>query len=605
MQVNILTLQDLFKKDVRYVIPPFQRPYVWTQEEQWDPLWEDVRNTAERYLDALAAADGLRAAAEADTRIHFLGAVVAQQQQTSTGEIEARLVIDGQQRLTTLQLLLDAAQEVFEHRDCVPQARLLHKLVLNDEFFTTVDQDLAFKVWPTTTDQDAFRQAMRNELPSEKYEHSSIVQAHEFFKEQITEWLGQSDTLPTRAEALQAALLGRLQMVVIDLAHNDDPHVIFETLNSRGTPLIASDLAKNLLMHETTRSGRDSEGVHKKYLQTFEEPWWREDVRQGRIFRPRVDVFLNYWLVMRRHDDVPTNDVFKVFREYAEEYGDPVEEIAADLHRFGKTYKALEETNDDSVLGRFLYRWHVMQAGVITPVLMWLLSHAESELGQERLERSLSVIESYLVRRMICRMTTKDYNRVFLDLLESLDSEGPARADEAVVRHLAKQDAESRLWPDDRRLEEAFLRLPLYRLLTRARLRLVLEGTEEQLRTEKAENPLPPRDLTIEHIMPQYWSTHWPLDAGTLEEEEAVAQRNHIIHSIGNLTLINGRLNSTVSNGPWEEKRGALADHSVLYLNKDLLTRAGDGWDESSIEERAKRLAIAAAAIWPTADVIR
>lgn len=604
MEVNILTLQNLFKKDVRYVIPPFQRPYVWTQEEQWDPLWDDVRNTAERYLDALATADGNRAAAEADTRIHFLGAVVAQQQQTSTGEIEARLVIDGQQRLTTLQLLLDAAQEVFEHRGCASQARLLHKLVLNDEFFTTVDQDLAFKVWPTTTDQDAFRQAMRNELPSEKYQHSSIVQAHEFFKDQITEWLGQSETLPSRAEALQAALLGRLQMVVIDLGRNDDPHVIFETLNSRGTPLIASDLAKNLLMHETAQSGGDAEELHDRYLQRFEEPWWREDVRQGRLFRPRVDVFLNYWLVMRKRAEVPSNEVFKAFRDYAGDYGGPIEQIAADLHRLGETYKALEETSGDSVLGRFLYRWHVMQAGVATPVLMWLLSHVDSGLGQQGLERCLTAVESYLVRRMICRMTTKDYNQVFLDLLESLDQDGPAGADETVVTHLAKQDADSRLWPDDRLLEDAFLRLPIYRLLTRARLRLVLEGIEEQLRTDRAEDLMPPKGLTIEHIMPQYWATHWPLEDGAPDKEEAVAQRNHIVQSIGNLTLINGRLNSAVSNGPWPGKRGALAEHSVLYLNKDLLTRADDGWDEAAIEERARQLSRVATTVWPTPGAV-
>ena len=159
-------------------------------------------------------------------------------------------------------------------------------------------------------------------------------------------------------------------MVVIDLAHDDDPHVIFETLNSRGTPLIASDLAKNLLMYETDRAGGDSAALHAKYLQAFEQPWWRQDVRQGRIFRPRVDIYLNYWLVMRRHAEVPAGDVFQVFRDHARDHRETegsVDEIAADLHGIGGTYRALEETDDDSVLGRFLYRWRVMQAGVLTP----------------------------------------------------------------------------------------------------------------------------------------------------------------------------------------------------------------------------------------------
>ena len=606
MKANILTMRDLFSKDIRYLIPAFQRPYVWTQEDQWDPLWDDVRNTAERYLDALQHSGGERSAAEAETRVHFLGAVVAQHQRTSTIDIETRRVIDGQQRLTTLQLLLDAAQEVFEHSGCTPQANRLRTLVLNNEVYTDGDADLSFKVWPTTGDQSAFRQAMHNELPSEEYGDHRIVQAHEFFKDQIKNWLDEPRELQRRAEALEVALSGRLQMVVIDLDHNDDPHVIFETLNSRGTPLIASDLAKNLLMYETDRSGGDSVALHAKYLQAFEQPWWRQDVRQGRIFRPRVDIYLNYWLVMRRHEEVPAGDVFQVFRDHTREYRTtegPVREIAADLHRIGETYRALEEIDDDSILGRFLYRWRVMQAGVLTPALMWLLSK-QSAIGRPRFERSLLALESYLIRRMVCRITAKDYNRIFLDLLERLDREGPARADETIVAHLAKQDAESRLWPDDRRFEDACLRLPLYRLLTRARLRLVLEGIEEELRTAKSESPLPPKNLTIEHVMPQYWAGHWPLETSPLEEDEATARRSHLLQSIGNLTLITGSLNSGVSNGPWENKRAALAKHSVLHLNKDLLDRAGEGWDEAAIQERSRRLARVAAAVWPVPDRI-
>ena len=172
MEARITTLRELFQKDVRYLVPPFQRPYVWNQEEQWEPLWEDVRNTAERYLEALAAADGQSATAEAGTRVHFLGAVVAQQRLTSAAEIEARDVIDGQQRLTTLQLLIDAAQQAFEEKKCTPQARRLGRLVLNDDVYIEGESDLAFKIWPTTTDRDAFRQAMRNELPNEEYEES-------------------------------------------------------------------------------------------------------------------------------------------------------------------------------------------------------------------------------------------------------------------------------------------------------------------------------------------------------------------------------------------------------------------------------------------------
>ena len=181
MEVSILTLQELFVKPVRYEVPPFQRRYIWNQEQQWEPLWNDVQNTAERYLGEGEPVPNQKPS-------HFLGAVVLQQQPNRTAMLETRIVVDGQQRLTTLQLLLDAVQEVFEQRPDISDypARRLSRLVLNDEVYHGDDPDRAFKVWPTMDDQNAFRHAMHNDLPSEQHRESSIVQAHEYFKQQVT-----------------------------------------------------------------------------------------------------------------------------------------------------------------------------------------------------------------------------------------------------------------------------------------------------------------------------------------------------------------------------------------------------------------------------------
>lgn len=245
MKADILTLQTLFQKDVRYLIPSFQRPYVWEQDEQWEPLWDDVRNTAERYLEErVADKPGSDAKAVEKTPAHFLGAVVLQQEPSDSNEFEKRLVIDGQQRLTTLQLLLDATQEVLEDLG-LPPAKRLSKFVLNDKDLIDEDMDHIFKVWPTLTDRDAFRHAMHNDLPSDHYEASQIVQAHDFFKLQIREWLKSDSTSKEElADALAAAISRLLHLVVIDLDMRDDPHIIFETLNARGTPLLQADLVK-------------------------------------------------------------------------------------------------------------------------------------------------------------------------------------------------------------------------------------------------------------------------------------------------------------------------------------------------------------------------
>ena len=242
-----------------------------------------------------------------------------------------------------------------------------------------------------------------------------------------------------------------------------------------------------------------------------------------------------------------------------------------------------------------------MQVGVLTPVLLWMFS---SDVPRPQIARGLRALESYLVRRMVCRMTAKDYNQVFIGLLEQLEQRGVESAGDAVVDYLAAQDAYAREWPDDRSFEEHFVSAPLYRLLTRGRLRLVLEAIERELRTDKAESSSVQPDLTMEHVMPQQWRENWPLPNDVSDKTEAGLKRDSIIHSLGNLTLVNQRLNSSLSNAPWNEKRCTLNDHSVLFLNKALLTGAPTVWDEEAIAARADGLYRTAIKVWPHADGI-
>ena len=252
MRTNLKRPQRLFVQPVRYEIPAFQRRYVWTQEEQWEPLWDDVEELAQSIKE-----DG-------QTEPHFMGAVVLQQTQFATATIERRIVVDGQQRLTTIQLLIDAVQEVLEDRGHSGPAKRLSALVSNGEEYRDGNQDHAFKVWPTAVDRIAFRHAMSNELSATDYAASRIVQAHEYFKGQAEQWLDrfprQSGEHETAASALEAAVSRSLEIVVIDLGESDNPHVIFETLNARGTPLLQSDMVKNKVLQDAGIGMRDEEG---------------------------------------------------------------------------------------------------------------------------------------------------------------------------------------------------------------------------------------------------------------------------------------------------------------------------------------------------------
>ena len=589
MTVSILDMQNLFSMPVRYDIPALQRRYTWSQEDQWEPLWDDVSSKVERYLNSNGWASA-----------HFLGAIVIQNQPQPPGTFTTWTVVDGQQRLTTMQLLLDAAQEVFEVRGYDNNAKRLANLVLNQKMFIGNDPDREFKILPTINDRQAFQQAMNNELPSDIYEESRIVQAHEFFKAQLNDWFEElPDENSERVDALETVLTNLLKMVVIALGNGDDAHLIFETLNARGTPLLESDMVKNLMLQEAGYAGITDE---TKVWGEFGSDWWVAEITQGRLIRPRVDVLLNYWLVMRKKDDVPANRVFRTFSDEYRKSGESIEAIAAHIARIGKAYRALEDTGIKG-METFLYRRRVMQAGAPNPALLWLLS---SDVPQCQIDKAVLAIESFLVRRMICGITASDYNRLFIGLIAVLEQREVEQAGNAVVEYLGSQTAHARRWPDDHELERAFVERKVYGPMTQGRLRIVLAGIEEALRTDKAEdlNVRRDRPLTIEHVMPQAWRANWELPDDVEDPDQAKRDRDHIVHTIGNLTLVDGSLNSAMSNGTWKDKQAELRKHSILFLNKTLLDDAPDVWDEAAIKERAKQLCAAAAKVWPHADGI-
>lgn len=591
MEVSKVTPNKLFYQTVQYQVPEFQRRYVWEQEKQWEPLWEDVSEKGELELESSDSVGS--------ENPHFLGAIVLQQLPTRTDQFGVRLVVDGQQRLTTLQLLLDAIQETFVSRRIETPASRLSRLVLNHEDYLDGDRNKIFKVWPTRTDRDAFRHAMSNELSDEGHDDSNIVAAHRFFKVQTETWLdtkvrdGVGELVA--AEALERVVTHRLEIVVIDLVESDEPHTIFETLNARGTPLLQSDMIKNRIMFDMQRSG----GVSSLAVWPFEanedsRKWWFSQTGSGRQRRPRIDNFFNDWLSMRKAQSVRANHEFDEFTRYANKKR--IDKVVDDLREVSETYRDLKNRLGPEAQ-TFLDRLATMRVGVLTPVLLWL---ASSNPPSEQRRKTLNALESYLVRRMACRYTARAYNRFFIEVLRELKTAGSDRVGDKLVEHLADQENQATLWPSDEDLREAFRSEPFYRSLTRGRLRLLLEGIEEGLRTRKTEPDSVSRNLTIEHLMPQNWTEHWPLRDVGADTVSATRHRDRVIHTIGNLTLLTQPLNSAVSNGPWQNKRQAVDSHSVLFLNKQLAD--APVWNETTIEERSQRLCEVAARVWPHAD---
>ena len=310
-------------------------------------------------------------------------------------------------------------------------------------------------------------------------------------------------------------------------------------------------------------------------------------------------MLLNYWLSMKTHSEVSAGRVFNVFTSFAEDL--QIDSVMDDVRRDLDNYHDFETEPRIRDEDMFRYRSNIMQMATTTPALLLLLS-ASSEI---RL-KALKALESFLIRRMVCRASTRGYGNLAIDLAVEIQENGLENADKTVVEFLRRESADYRVWPDDTTLENALVNLPLYRMLTRGRLRLVLEGVEEALRkSSMSEQTSVPQNLTIEHVMPRSWGANWPLPEGLTDDERELRRstRNRMIHTIGNLTLTDGRLNSALSNAPWESKREALAKHSVLLLNNRLLTESeGKDWDEDFIQARSRRMAKLVTEVWPGPD---
>lgn len=580
MKSDTVDLKLLFGKDVRYLVPLFQRPYVWNQVEHWEPLWADVTTIVNAYLQ-----DPEEAAP------HFLGAVVLDHVSTQVAELEARQVIDGQQRLTTLQILIAACRDVADKAGFEKQARVLAKLTDNDQDLIA-DTHHVLKVWPTNVDRASFTAVMAGDA-TQADKRSPITRAHDYFVKTTTRWLDESGDTEDALAALTAVLRSLLKIVVIDLERNDNAQVIFETLNARGTPLRASDLIKNLLFQRATDAGEQVEKLYETYWREFEEPGWRKEVRQGRLKRLRLDVFLSHYLTMETGSEISVSSLFEEFRSFTAASTDSVEHLLTDLRKYGAIYDLFDELPADDPRGLFFYRLRTMQATTADPLLLYLFGLDEETLPAESLNGILRKLEAYLVRRMVSRLTTKNYNTVFLGLLQAV-KEDPADAAGVVERYLSGLEGDSQFWPADETFRRALERGELYRTLSRARLRIVLEALEDATKSKYAENLLVLDKLTIEHLLPQSWEAHWPLpeDQHHLEAEQAREQR---IHRLGNLTLVTKKLNPKLSNGAWSAKRSDILEHSALALNRSL----PDEWHEGSIDLRGVALAEVAISIWP------
>jgi uncharacterized protein with ParB-like and HNH nuclease domain len=622
MDVHKSSVLAVFESKQRLEVPLFQRQYVWNEDAHWLPLWEDIER---KFTDAL---DG-----RADAPNHFLGSLVLDQKQSPTGYVVVRQIIDGQQRLTTLQIFLAAYRDFCTGHQCDEHAAECDKFLFNTGMMADQEVD-RFKVWPTELDRSQFRDVIQsrsreeilNRYPLRRRPYARkpdprprMVEAYLFlFEKLMTFFLGENGEEPVaaqhrlsdRVDQCLQALRNALMVVLIDLQSDDDPQVIFETLNARGEPLLPADLLRNYIFLRARRDDLVIETAYRKYWARFDDEFWRKEVKQGRLRRPRSDLFMQHFLASRQGRDIPIKHLYTEYRywiERAKPFPDVESELNALARQRDHFRRIIAPSKDDVVFGlcSFLDAFDIRTA---YPLLLALME-ADTE-DAEWLAIS-NILESYLLRRAVCNLGTKNYNRIFLSLTRNLRGSGRGAA--RLRELLLQQTGDSGVWPDDASFREAWLRKPLYGPLNNPKLVHLYGRLNPTFMSSKSEKLFFAKQPTVEHIMPQGWISNWPLPDGspgmTMVElwgaseadPRAVATRDRerAIQTLGNLTILSDALNTAQSHYSWDKKRPELMKHSLLPINQTLVESSKTPtWDEATILNRGQQLFDRALTIW-------
>ncbi len=620
MHPNYLALAKVFGLEVRHTVPLFQRPYVWSKTEQWEPLWQDISRLADRVL---AAEEGYPVAG------HFLGTIVLEQALSPAGSVNRRQVIDGQQRLTTLQILLHAlshelarlagtmtaAEQEAARKQVNVAVRQVQTLTANRAYGADEEK---YKVWPTNLDRAAFQEVMDAENGEAlQAVQTRLAEAYRYFQQELRTWLHRDETHVARAVALTAAVKDHLRLIVLDLDETDEPQAIFETLNTNGAPLLPADLMKNWLLWEAARQKvSDLQALYDTYWSFFDmdADYWRTKVGSGHAARPRADTFLQNWLTRRTREPVAAKHIYARFLKYADPLkpapgiAAPVKNLSglmADINTDGHRFREINAPTGKTRFHTFLRRLGMLDFAAFHPLLLELMGRPGSNSADR--DAAAVILESYIVRRVICWEETRAYSTLVLDLLNALATAGDdAPAAPALLATLGAFTSGPNRWPDNERFKDSWRRHKFYGGIRRSRVMMILQALEEHYQTAGTKGePIVSFDfskLEIEHIMPQKWERLWPLP----DVENARADREHAIHGIGNLTLVSGKLNPTLSNAAWLDnekstlgKRSALDEHAKLQLNHRLVKYHPENWNEAAMQKRALDLFKGADAIWP------
>lgn len=536
----------------QYVIPIYQRTYSWT-EKQCEQLWEDILTAAKN--DKIPG--------------HFLGSIVYIQKGVyQASAVNPLLVIDGQQRLTTLTLLFSAlSKELDEQGD---GKEITRKQIRNYYLFNNDEEgDKRYKLVLTQSDRETLLSILE-ERPLPTNSSKNIVDNYNYFVEQIKKSKIDLDSL----------YRGICKLIIVDISldsNYDNPQLIFESLNSTGLELSQADLIRNFVLMRLDIKTQNE--IYSNYWYPMERDFGHSEGLQY------FDRFMRDYLTIKQNDIPKENEVYLKFKEFFTTEQKPTAEIVADIYYYSKFFIQLAfAKSEDEEINQHIQDINSLSVEVAYPFLIEVLVDCDKQIiSKTELLEILEIIESYVFRRQICEIPTNSLNKTFATLYNLKEKENYL---ESLKAALILKDSYRR-FPNDIEFHEQFMVKNVYNFRTRTYLFRKLEnfGRKETVNVE---------EYTIEHIMPQNEKLPqvWQEELGNNWAEI----HDKYLHRIGNLTLTG--YNPELSDSSFKEKRdmiGGFKD-SPIHLSSGIGNL--EHWNEKEIEKRSRELADKAMLIW-------
>lgn len=629
MEPRTVSVSGLFRDECCFLIPIFQRGYVWERKTQWKPLWADICAQVERDQNYHGGMPNQRSQ-------HFMGAVVLSAHNPQLGQANRYEVIDGQQRITTLYILLSALRDVADYKGVIVRgsredviAHLLRNVRLHD------DEKYDRKLVPTM----AFLEQLKEiEILSDANPIISIRGRYPLKRKNGTEYQGSPQMLSCYlyfASVIEAFINGVLvdaddetdvegivnmqpidrfillrntifdgfQLVALHLGVNDDPQAIFESLNARGIPLTPADLIRNHVFLSSLNANEEinQDRLYKKYWSDFDVPGaaWRNDAALGRIKMTVLDLFCFHFVVSVRGRPIPLKHLYPEFRDWWNDslHNRGFQETIEDFRDTGNKYLELANAKDDNndSVAQLAMLLRELDLSVAMPIVL-AIERKRDQLGND-VSVICTYVSSYVVRRLFTGVQAQGFNRIIPLIIGALNEGGL----NVLVERMLRWEGETMAWIPTSQFKQQWMSAPTYRDLGSKRTKSILKLIDRAMRTTQNEHINLNDGISVEHILPQAWQrSDYPL-LPNHDSDQQITVRNQYLHNIGNLTLLTRSLNSTISNGPFLLKRPKIAEQSALRLNVYFQNPpSGPGnWNETAIRHRADELFQVALRLWP------